>query len=72
MFDNYNGLEVYQISVDVFDWCKTIFIQLVWCTCGVGRTMNGPHFQKQIELNWNTQNTFAFESHIGVRKYLAN
>ena len=29
-----NGLEVFQFSVDVFNWSKTIFIRLVFCTYG--------------------------------------
>ena len=34
MPDGSNHLEVYQFSVDVFDWSKTIFIQLKFCTYG--------------------------------------
>ena len=44
MLDGYDGLEVYQFSVDVSNWSKPIFLQLGICTLKENDELM-PHFQ---------------------------
>ena len=51
MPDGYDGLEVYQFSVDVFNWSKPIFLQLGFCTYGEQWTnATFPNYLRVLEI----------------------